>query len=313
MYIILNILLLLINFYLIYKTNKKKNIYIEQNNLKYLQLQDKKKQLSLLDDKKKQYELYIKNSKNQLDLLHNQQYKLNEQLSLNKNNIKNYYNDLKIQAKKSFQNYNDELDKYYQNKEFDFMNQISILENKTKQYENSLSQIKSTYQAAIAARLRQQEEKNKKRFYQIQITENQINDINTLLEWKHNLYQPSIVSKIIWSSYILKPTSDMCNRVLGTSSICGIYKITNLITNDTYIGQSNDIATRWKAHIKCGLGIDAPATNKLYINMQEYGVWNFTFELLQKCSKDKLNEKQRFWIEMYQSDKFSLNSTKGNK
>jgi len=36
-----------------------------------------------------------------------------------------------------------------------------------------------------------------------------------------------------------------------------------------------------KQHCKCGLGIDASATNKLYNTMQKDGVWNFTFELLE--------------------------------
>ena len=60
----------------------------------------------------------------------------------------------------------------------------------------------------------------------------------------------------------MKPTTDLCNRVLGSGSICGIYKITNKQTGDIYIGQSVNIADRWKQHVKCGLGIDASATNK---------------------------------------------------
>lgn len=76
--------------------------------------------------------------------------------------------------------------------------------------------------------------------------------------------------------------------------------------------QSN-IAERWKTHIKAGLGIDASATNKLYNNMQQTGVFSFTFELLEKCTKDKLNEKERFWIDMYASNQAGLNMTKGNR
>lgn len=72
----------------------------------------------------------------------------------------------------------------------------------------------------------------------------------------------------------------MCNRVVGSTTSCGIYKITNLVTEEIYIGQSVNISDRFKSHIKCGLGIDAPSTNKLYNNMQQYGVWNFTFEVL---------------------------------
>ena len=117
-------------------------------------------------------------------------------------------------------------------------------------------------------------------FYKIQISEKQINDIKQLEKWKNSLNDPTVVSKIIWSSYILKPTTDLCNRVLGSSAVCGIYKITNDLTKEMYVGQSVNIADRWKQHIKSGLGIDASSTNKLYNNMQENGVWNFSFEIL---------------------------------
>lgn len=191
--------------------------------------------------------------------------------------------------------------------------QIGKIQRQRNQIQSSLVQLKSIYQAATAARLRQQEEQDKISFYRIKIFEEQINDIINLQKWKKELNDPSIVSKIIWSAFIMKPTTDLCNRVLGSGSVCGIYKITNKQTGDIYIGQSVNIADRWKQHVKCGLGIDASATNKLYNNMQKYGVWNFTFEILQKCTRDKLNEKERFWIQMYQSNKVGLNVTKGNK
>ena len=191
--------------------------------------------------------------------------------------------------------------------------QIGKIQKQRNQIQSDLAQLKSVYQAATAARLRQQEEQDKISFYRIKISEKQINDIINLQEWKKELNDPSIVSKIIWSAFIMKPTTDLCNRVLGSGSVCGIYKITNKQTGDIYIGQSVNIADRWKQHVKCGLGIDASATNKLYNNMQRYGVWNFTFEILQKCTRDKLNEKERFWIQMYQSNKVGLNVTKGNK
>ena len=191
--------------------------------------------------------------------------------------------------------------------------QIGKIQKQRNQIQSDLAQLKSVYQAATAARLRQQEEQDKIAFYRIKISEKQINDITHLQEWKKELNDPSIVSKIIWSAFVMKPTTDLCNRVLGSGSVCGIYKITNKQTGDIYIGQSVNIADRWKQHIKCGLGIDASATNKLYNNMQKYGVWNFTFEILQKCTRDKLNEKERFWIQMYQSNKVGLNVTKGNK
>lgn len=45
--------------------------------------------------------------------------------------------------------------------------------------------------------------------------------------------------------------------------------------------------------------------------MQEYGIWNFSWELLEKCDKDKLNERERYYIELYMSKDYGYNSSKG--
>ena len=91
----------------------------------------------------------------------------------------------------------------------------------------------------------------------------------------------------------------------------GIYKITNLITKQVYIGQSVSIQDRIKQHLKAGLGIDASSTNKLYKAMSQYGIWNFTFEVLEQCPREKLNEAEKRWIEIYRSDELGLNSNAG--
>ena len=237
-----------------------------------------------------------------------------------KNNIKKAQQILKENAKYAFSEYEKTLDFFYENKENQINFDIKELQKKLLQYQNEqesaqaeLNQIKSSIQAATAARLIQQEENNKWLFYSLNLTDNQLNDILELDRFKHRLNDPSLVGKIIWSAFVLKATNDLCNRILGTTKKCGIYKITNHETEQVYIGQSVNISDRWKAHIKCGLGIDAPATNKLYNKMQQYGVWIFTFELLEECPKDKLNEREKFWIDFYQSDKLGMNSTKGNK
>lgn len=46
--------------------------------------------------------------------------------------------------------------------------------------------------------------------------------------------------------------------------------------------------------------------------MQQDGVWSFTFELIEQCSKEQLDEKEKFYIELYQADKVGYNSTRGN-
>jgi group I intron endonuclease len=118
---------------------------------------------------------------------------------------------------------------------------------------------------------------------------------------------------LIWSTYFQKQTTALCNNVLGINKVCGIYKITNLKTGLCYIGQAVDVAERWKQHVKCGLGIDTPAQNKLYKAMLRDGITNFSFELLEQCERNLLNEKEKFYIGLYQSCDYGYNSTSGNK
>lgn len=176
-----------------------------------------------------------------------------------------------------------------------------------------IDKIRSSLSAGVEARLREQEKLEKINFYKLSINETDLSDVKILENLKPTLHKPVILSKLIWTQYFQKQMNELCDRVLGKEPICGIYKITNLLTEQVYIGQSVNVADRWKQHCKCGLGIDASATNKLYNAMQKYGIWNFSFELLEQVhQRNLLNEKEKFWIEMYQSNKFGYNSTKGN-
>lgn len=65
--------------------------------------------------------------------------------------------------------------------------------------------------------------------------------------------------------------------------------------------------------MKCGLGIDTPVGNKLYQAMKENGPENFTFEVLETCPLEQLNEKERFYIDLYQAKDFGYNSIAGIK
>ena len=310
---ILNFILLSVGLILIYKAKQIKIQKTNQINRIQQQINSQRSILTELQKQKDSFQILIEDKKRYLNILQESCDRTKNDLKEKQNNLDQQYELLKEQSIKSFEQYSDILDKSYTSKERQVIDKIEQLQRSREQAENQLAQIKSIYQAATAARLREKQDQEKRKFYQLQIPPKQIADIQTLKSWKQDLNDPSIVAKIIWSSYVMKPASDLCNRVVGSSPICGIYKITNITSGDIYIGQSVNIADRFKQHIKCGLGIDAPATNKLYNNMQEWGVWNFTFEILQKCSRSQLNEKERFWIEMYQSNEVGLNVTKGNK
>ena len=210
--------------------------------------------------------------------------------------------------------------KEYENEYLNTIRQAAVdlqaqLDEKVSQLNKINSDIntfKATREALIQANLREQELLDTVGFHTISLSEQDITDINTLERIKPTLFKPEILSKLIWSTYFLQPVSSMCNNIFGTGKVCGVYKITNLTTKEVYIGQSVDCAERIKQHIKAGLGIDNKGTNKLYKAMQKTGVWNFAFELLEKCPREELDKKEKEYIAIYESDKFGYNSTKGN-
>lgn len=84
----------------------------------------------------------------------------------------------------------------------------------------------------------------------------------------------------------------------------GIYKITNKQTGQVYIGQSNNIEKRIQEHKqKRTLTIDD------YINF--FGVDQFSFEVLEECSIQELDTKEKQYIQKYNSQKDGHNIQKG--
>lgn len=82
--------------------------------------------------------------------------------------------------------------------------------------------------------------------------------------------------------------------------IVGIYKITNLINQHCYIGQSRNIEQRWQNHKICAFNMNDEAYNyPLYQAIRKYGLNNFLFEVIETCSIEELNNKESYWIKQY--------------
>lgn len=92
-----------------------------------------------------------------------------------------------------------------------------------------------------------------------------------------------------------------------------IYKITNIINNKSYIGQTSlSIEQRWKEHLYC-LKKPECINRPLYRAINKYGVENFKIEQIEECSDEELNEKEIFWIEYYDTFNSGYNCTIGGE
>ena len=81
-----------------------------------------------------------------------------------------------------------------------------------------------------------------------------------------------------------------------TEKIIGVYKITNTITGDFYIGSSKNVKKRWASH-KCQSAWNKQQNNPMYLDMRKYGLDKFAFEILAEVEAEELKEKEQEFIE----------------
>lgn len=87
----------------------------------------------------------------------------------------------------------------------------------------------------------------------------------------------------------------------------GIYKITNNINGKIYVGQSNNIQRRFLEHKNRG------ATSRIPVDIaiQKYGKENFSFEVIEECTIEQLNQKEMYWISYFNSVENGYNCSVG--
>lgn len=208
-----------------------------------------------------------------------------------------------------------EKDRFEEAKEEYQKEYLTTLQDYIKTFQNNIEKIKQEtsltqkefdmWKAKLAAAVEDNKRDNiKDNYYRINLSKEDLKEIEKLREIIPSFKDPIALRKVIWKVYYENPTTSLIGRVVGKEVVCGIYKITNLRNGMTYVGQSVDIADRWRQHIKRGLGADPPTKNKLYPAMLEDGVENFSFEIIEKCPKESLNEREKFWQDYFHSQDY---------
>lgn len=322
------------------KSLQEENALLANSNKEFSQIRDKNiEETKKLTDKLNQ--LFWEKQKNitEIQIQEKEKESLNAQIGTLHSSIDELTSNQKSAARAAFSAYCDALDFEYKEKEREFDEDVANLDilynehhdaflremasneqdiNRRREelerdldiVRSELAKIKSSRAAAIEAQLREQEIKEKETFYTLQLSEADRRDVAYLKSIEFNLREARPLRMLIWTTFYRDKLNDLAARV-GAVGACGIYKLTHTETGIAYIGQARDIKTRWSDHCKCALGIDTPVTSTLYAFMREKGVDNFTFEVLEKCSAAELNEKEKFYIDLYQTYDFGLNGNKG--
>ena len=189
--------------------------------------------------------------------------------------------------------------------------QKAQMQSEIKEIKAELEEERRKREAVNEEILRQRALEEEQDFYRIQLDPNDKDDVEILRNIAPRLRHPEAINKVIWSGYYQKPLAELRKRVAVEGP--GVYKITRIKTNEIYIGQAVNVSTRWAEHCKAALGVGTLASSQLHRTMAQDGCENFIFELLEEVPKDKLRERESYYIDFYDSKNYGLNTVSGDK
>lgn len=247
---------------------------------------------------------------------------VNEEL----NNVNKTIEDTKNQQEMQLQNYLNEkkqnieaeiisIENKYAEKELQLVNEysenVASITQKIDEYMNKLNDQQQLYESILGPLKQYEKDQQEKLFYTIQVPEEYREDINYLLTVVNaQVKHPDIISKLVWTEYIKPYMDDMIKRV-GIKDEPGIYKITNIDSGKPYIGKSTNVKKRLQDHIKSSVGISSIADQFVHHEILKTGLWNWTFEVITYCDKDKLSELEKYYINFFKTQEFGYNRKEG--
>ena len=99
-----------------------------------------------------------------------------------------------------------------------------------------------------------------------------------------------------------------------SKKISGIYCIENIVNNKKYIGLTNDVARRKREHLNL-LRNNRHENQHLQYAWNKYGEASFVFYVVEECSIDMLDEREKYYIAKFLSDndEFGYNIESGGR
>lgn len=216
--------------------NTKKDIsyqiqYLEQSK-KFYQTELVKLKANYSDGKEQLFKLQdeIKKTRTESEQLYEQQKQL----------IEKRINDFKENTSKAADNYFSNIEKAYQTADAAYAEKITRLKAEWDAAAADLQKLKDTRKAAYEAILKEKEIKANKDNYRLIPSSLDLQDIHSLEKIKSSLHKPRVLSMLIWQTFWQPLAKKQFPIILKDKTKMGIYKITNLETDQSYIGQSVD-------------------------------------------------------------------------
>ena len=206
------------------------------------QLALKNKDLLVTNSKLKEEERLLKVSKNDLsteiDKLNELKGELFDKVVDQQKTLENTKEANEEVANKAYINYMQILESYYETEEAAFDMRMAQLKSNLQSTQDELDKLKATRAAAHEALLKEQEVKENKDNYRLLPSQADLADARRLEIVKRELNKPRILSMLIWKTYYQPIAQKQFPTILQAKTKMGIYKITNIITDECYIGQA---------------------------------------------------------------------------
>lgn len=288
------------------KTAIDKDVAIGQTQINTLNQEIKKLHSNLAEENARLNSARVQNNKLIDSMLKDNLSQIQERLDLESEKLGSKYQESEAEYRREYAEMMRELAQEYEKQINDLTQLVAQADQEYQEAQHQLENLAKQVSSAVEANKREEEKRIQADFYRVVIPESDLTEIAKLREVEPYLRDKEALNKVIWKVYYEKPTSDMIGRVVGATKKTGIYKITEIATGKCYVGQAIDVASRWRQHIKRGLGAEAPTRNKLYPAMKSIGVENFTFEIIEECTREELDAKEDFWQEYFHALDFGF-------
>lgn len=218
------------------------NIIIEEKSIAAAELADMK-HLTALENEK------LNNLKNEQNI-HNEEFKklkdnqeerLEELKEKQEELFEIHSEQLAEQAEQWCQEAKEEYAKTLQESVDEYIQKTQEMNFNIQELEEALEKMRRAVDAAREADKREAEKQAAADFYRLVLSEEDKEEIAKLRTILPYLRDKEPLNKVIYKCYYEKPYTDLVGRVVGSEIKTGIYKITNMENNMSYVGQAVNI------------------------------------------------------------------------